>query len=42
MKLPDNVASMIDFVGRLLEAGLTDKEIDFMTRRNPRIILEIS
>lgn len=42
MKLPDNVASMRDFVGRLLEAGLTDKEIDFMTRRNPRMILGIS
>lgn len=42
MKLPDNVSSMRDFVGRLIEAGLTDKEIDFMTRGNPRILLGIS
>jgi hypothetical protein len=42
MKLPDNVASMRDFVGRLLEAGVTDREIDVMTKRNPRIMLGIS
>ena len=42
MKLLDNVSSMKDFVDRLIEAGLTDKEIDFMTRRNPRILLGIS
>jgi hypothetical protein len=42
MKLPDNVASMRNFVSGLLEAGVTDKEIDIMTRRNPRIILGIS
>jgi predicted metal-dependent phosphotriesterase family hydrolase len=42
MKLPDNVASMRDFVGRLIEAGVTDREIDVMTRRNPRIMLGIS
>ena len=42
MKLPDNVASMRDFVGRLLEAGLTDKEIDLMTRVNPPIVLGIA
>jgi hypothetical protein len=41
MKLPDNVASMKDFVGRLLEAGITDKEIDFMARKNPGILLGI-
>ncbi|HYA15080.1 MAG TPA: DUF6282 family protein [Syntrophales bacterium] len=41
MKLPDNVASMKDFLGRLIEAGFTDKEIDLMTRRNPRILLGI-
>jgi len=42
MKLPDNVTSMKDFVGRLIEAGITDKEIDLMTRRNPRILLGIN
>ena len=42
MKLPDNVAAMRDFVGRLLEAGITDKEMDLMARRNPRMILGIS
>jgi hypothetical protein len=41
MKLPDNVASMKDFLGRLIEAGFTGKEIDLMTRRNPRILLGI-
>lgn len=40
-RLPDNVASMEDFVSRLIETGLTDKEIDTMARRNPRIILGI-
>jgi len=42
VKLPDNVASMKDFVNSLLKAGVTDKEIDVMTRRNPWIILGIS
>jgi len=42
VKLPDNVASMKDFVNGLLKAGVTDKEIDVMTRRNPWIILGIS
>ena len=42
VRLPDNVASMEDFVNRLLEAGLREKEIDTMTRRNPRILLGIS
>jgi hypothetical protein len=42
MKLPDNVGAMRDFVSRLLEAGITDKEINLMTRRNPRIVLGVS
>ena len=41
MKVPDNIASMREFIGRLIEAGITDKEIDLMTRRNPRILLGI-
>jgi hypothetical protein len=42
VKLPDNVASMKDFVNGLLKAGVTDKEVDVMSRRNPGIILGIS
>jgi hypothetical protein len=42
IKLPDNVTSMKEFIGRLIEAGTTDREIDLMTRRNPRILLGIS
>jgi hypothetical protein len=41
-KLPRNVESMRDFVGRLIEGGVTDKEIDLMARRNPGILLGIS
>ena len=42
IKLPPNVESMRDFVGRLMEGGLKDKEIDLMGRRNPGILLGIS
>ena len=42
IKLPRNVESMKDFVGRLIEGGLTDKEIDLMGRRNPGVLLGIS
>jgi hypothetical protein len=42
MKLPDNVTAMRDFLGRLIEGGLTEKEIVLITRRNPRILLGIS
>ncbi len=42
MKLPDNVGAMRDFVSRLLEAGLTDREIDLMTRSNARMVLGVS
>ena len=42
MKLPDNVTAMRDFLSRLIEGGLTEKEIVLITRRNPRILLGIS
>lgn len=42
MKLPREVESMRDFLSRLIEAGITDKEIDIMARRNPRILFGIS
>ena len=42
MQIPDGVSTMKDFVSRLLEAGLTDKEIDLMARKNPRILLGVS
>jgi len=42
LKIPDNVTAMREFVRLLLEAGLTDKEIDGMTRRNPAILLGVS
>jgi hypothetical protein len=41
MMLPDNVGAMKDFITRLVEAGLGDKEIDTMTRNNPKILLGI-
>jgi len=42
MRLPDNVESLRDYVGRLLAAGLSEKEIDLMTRVNPKVVLGIS
>ena len=42
VRLPDNVAAMESFVGRLLEAGLKEKEIELMTKRNPSIVLGIT
>ena len=42
MRLPDNVESLRDYIGRLLSAGLKEKEIDLMTRVNPRIVLGVS
>jgi hypothetical protein len=38
-KLPKQVEAMKDFVGRLLEAGITDKQMDLMTRRNPAFLV---
>ena len=42
MRLPNNVECLKNYVGRLLSAGLTEKEIDLMTRVNPKIVLGIS
>ena len=42
MALPGNVEAMKNFLSRLTESGLTDKEIDIMTRRNPGFLLGIS
>jgi hypothetical protein len=42
MQLPDNVTAMKNFVERLLESGITEKEIDRMTRENPKILLAVS
>ena len=39
VRLPDNIAAMEAFVNRLLDAGLTEKEIDLMAKRNPKIVL---
>jgi len=41
-KLPREVESMKDFIGKLLETGITEKEIDLMARRNPKILLGIA
>jgi hypothetical protein len=42
MRLPDNVGALRDFVTRLMGAGLTEKEIDQMTRKTPKILLGVS
>ena len=42
MALPDPVRALKEFLSRLIEGGLTDKEIDIMTRRNPGFLLGIS
>ncbi|MCC6474535.1 MAG: hypothetical protein IT514_12415 [Burkholderiales bacterium] len=42
MLLPRNVEAMREFVERLLQAGLAEKEIDTMGRSNPRKLLGIS
>lgn len=42
IKLPDNVASLRDFLTRLTEGGLSDKEIDLITRKNPKILLGLA
>jgi len=40
-KLPRQVESMKDFLNRLLAAGISEKEIELMTKMNPRILLGI-
>ncbi len=42
MKLPNNVDALQGFVDRLVQAGLTEKEIDVMGRKNPEFMLGIS
>lgn len=42
VKLPDNVTAMKEFIGQLMKAGISEKEIDIMTRENPKILLGIS
>jgi len=42
MVLPDNVRALKTFLSCLIEAGLTEKEIDLMTRRNPGFLLGVS
>ena len=42
MQLPDNVTVMKSFVEGLLASGITEKEIDLMTRKNPKILLGVS
>jgi hypothetical protein len=41
MKLPVEVESMKNFLAALTEAGITDREIDLMTRQNPRVLLGV-
>jgi hypothetical protein len=42
MPLPDHVQSLKAFLSRLMEAGINEKEIDLMTRRNPGFLLGVS
>jgi hypothetical protein len=42
MRLPDNVTALRNFVEKLMEAGITEKEIDRMTRVNPPIVLGVT
>jgi hypothetical protein len=42
MRLPDNVTAMRSFLERLMEAGITEKEIDRMARVNPSQLLKVS
>lgn len=41
IRLPDNVTAMKEFINQLLNAGISEKEIDIMTRKNPKILLRI-
>ena len=42
MAFPDAVSCMREFLKELMETGVTEKEIDLMTRENPRLLLGIS
>jgi hypothetical protein len=39
VKLPKPVDAMRDFVERLLDAGISEREMDLMTRRNPAFLV---
>jgi hypothetical protein len=40
--LPDLVSGLKDFISRLVEKGITERELDLMTRKNPQILSGIS
>ena len=40
--IPDLVAGLRDFIKQLSESGITEDELDVMTRKNPRILLGVS
>ena len=40
--VPDLVTGLKDFIKRLLENGISENELDFMTRKNPRNLLGVS
>ena len=42
VQIPNLIDGLKDFVRRLLENGISEKELDLMTRKNPRILLGIS
>lgn len=42
MDYPDMIYSLRDFVTRLTEHGISEKEIDFMTRQNPRRLVGVA
>lgn len=39
MVMPDLIAGMKDFIGKLMAAGITEGELDLMLRKNPPIVL---
>ena len=39
--IPDLVEGLKDFIKQLLQSGISEKEIEFMTRKNPRSLLGI-
>ena len=42
LEFPDFVSGLREFIKRLTEKGITEKEIDLMTRQNPRVLLGLS
>ncbi len=39
---PDLVSGLRDFIKRLLATGISENELDFMVRKNPKVVLGIS